>query len=196
MLKPNKPEAANRTRLFMIRSPKKEQLKNHDDSFQNEQASPLRKSESGFSPVADDPLTAFIIQIKPKASPMVNPDSSAIDLSRAIHLKQVSCQEIMQSTLDRIARLNPQSNAIVSLQEPELLMAQARERDAQLARGESMGWMHGMPQAIKDLAHSKGLRTTLGSPLMKDFVASEDGLMVQRMKAAGAIVIGKTNTPE
>ena len=127
---------------------------------------------------------------------MVNPDMSAIDLSRAIHLKQVSCQEVMQSTLERIARLNPVSNAIVSLQEPELLLAQARERDAQLARGESMGWMHGMPQAIKDLANAQGLRTTLGSPLMKDFVASEDGLMASRMKAAGAIVIGKTNTPE
>lgn len=127
---------------------------------------------------------------------MVNPDISALDLSRAIHLKQVSCQEVMQSTLDRIARLNPQSNAIVSLQEPELLMAQARERDAQLARGESMGWMHGMPQAIKDLSNAAGLRTTLGSPLMKDFVASEDGLMAARMKAAGAIVIGKTNSPE
>lgn len=127
---------------------------------------------------------------------MVNPDISALDLSRAIHLKQVSCQEVMQSTLDRIAQLNPQSNAIVSLQEPELLMAQARERDAQLGRGESMGWMHGMPQAIKDLSNAAGLRTTLGSPLMKDFVASEDGLMARRMKAAGAIVIGKTNSPE
>ncbi len=127
---------------------------------------------------------------------MVNPDISALDLSRALHLKQVSCQEVMQSTLDRIAQLNPQSNAIVSLQEPELLMAQARERDAQLARGESMGWMHGMPQAIKDLSNVAGLRTTLGSPLMKDFVASEDGLMARRMKAAGAIVIGKTNSPE
>ncbi len=127
---------------------------------------------------------------------MVNPDISALDLSRALHLKQVSCQEVMQSTLERIAQLNPQSNAIVSLQEPELLMAQARERDAQLARGESMGWMHGMPQAIKDLSNVAGLRTTLGSPLMKDFVASEDGLMARRMKAAGAIVIGKTNSPE
>lgn len=127
---------------------------------------------------------------------MVNPDISALELSRAIHLKQVSCQEVMQATLDRIARLNPQSNALVSLQEPELLMAQASARDAQLARGESMGWMHGMPQAIKDLANVQGLRTTLGSPLMKDFVATEDGLMASRMKAAGAIVIGKTNTPE
>jgi amidase len=127
---------------------------------------------------------------------MVNPDTSALDLSRAIHLKQVSCEEVMQSTLERIGHLNPHSNAIVSLQGPELLLAQARERDAQLARGESMGWMHGMPQAIKDLSNVQGLRTTLGSPLMKDFVASEDGLMARRMKAAGAIVIGKTNSPE
>jgi amidase len=127
---------------------------------------------------------------------MVNPEISALSLSHAIHLRQVSCQEVMQATLERIDRLNPQSNAIVSLQNPELLMAQASERDAQLARGESMGWMHGMPQAIKDLANVAGLRTTLGSPLMKDFVASEDGLMAKRMKAAGAIVIGKTNTPE
>ena len=127
---------------------------------------------------------------------MFTPETSATSLSRAIHLRQVSCQEVMQATLARIERLNPQSNAIVSLQDPESLMTQARERDAQLARGESMGWMHGMPQAIKDLAHVQGLRTTLGSPLMKDFVASEDGLMARRMKAAGAIVIGKTNTPE
>jgi amidase len=127
---------------------------------------------------------------------MVNPDASALNLSRAIHLKQVSCQEVMQATLERIARLNPKSNAIINLQEPELLMAQAKERDAQLARGESMGWMHGMPQAMKDLANVQGLRTTLGSPLMKNFVATEDGLLATRMKAAGAIVIGKTNTPE
>ena len=127
---------------------------------------------------------------------MVNPDSSALSLSQAIHKKQVSCQEVMQMTLERIAHWNPQSNAIVSLQEPELLIAQARQRDAELARGQSRGWMHGLPQAIKDLANVQGLRTTLGSPLMKDFVASEDGLMAQRMKAAGAIVIGKTNTPE
>ena len=127
---------------------------------------------------------------------MVNPYLSASDLSHAIHSKEISCQEVMQSTLERVARLNPQSNAIVSLQEPEILLTQARERDDQLARGESMGWMHGMPQAIKDLSNAQGLRTTLGSPLMKDFVASEDGLMAQRMKASGAIVIGKTNSPE
>ena len=102
----------------------------------------------------------------------------------------------MQACLDRIAQVNPRVNAIVSLQDPQGLLRQADERDAQLARGESMGWLHGVPQAIKDLANAAGLPTTLGSPLMRDFVAKEDGLMVQRMKAAGCIVIGKTNTPE
>ncbi len=121
---------------------------------------------------------------------------SALDLSRAIHSKQVSCREVMRATLAQVDRLNPGSNAIVSRVDSDALLAQADERDAQLACGESMGWMHGMPQAIKDLANVQGLRSTLGSPLMKDFVASEDGLMAQRMKAAGAIIIGKTNTPE
>ena len=120
----------------------------------------------------------------------------ALDLSRAIHTKQVSCREVMQATLTQVDRLNPQSNAIVSRVDSAALLAQADARDAQLARGESMGWLHGIPQAIKDLANVQGVRTTLGSPLMKDFVASGDGLMAQRMKAAGAIVIGKTNTPE
>ena len=120
----------------------------------------------------------------------------ALDLSRALHTQQFSCRELMQATLAQLDRLNPGSHAVVSRVDSDALLAQADLRDAQLARGESMGWMHGMPQAIKDLANVQGLRTTLGSPLMKDFVASEDGLMAQRMKAAGAIVIGKTNTPE
>jgi len=108
----------------------------------------------------------------------------------------VSCREVMLATLAQVDRLNPHSNAIVSRVDSAALLAQADQRDVQLARGESMGWLHGIPQALKDLANVQGLRTTLGSPLMKDFVASEDGLMAQRMKAAGAIVIGKTNTPE
>jgi amidase len=121
---------------------------------------------------------------------------SAQALSAAIHSKQVSCREVMQAYLQRIAEQNPAYNAIVNLQDPEALLAQADARDAQLARGESMGWMHGMPQAIKDMANSAGIPTTLGSPLMRAFVPKEDSLMVQRMKAAGCIVVGKTNTPE
>jgi len=121
---------------------------------------------------------------------------SAHALSRAIHSGQVSCREVMQAYLHRIEAVNPRHLAIVSLQSGDLLLCQADERDAQLARGASMGWMHGMPQAIKDLANAAGIPTTLGSPLMRHFVPQEDGLMVQRMKAAGCIVVGKTNTPE
>ncbi len=117
-------------------------------------------------------------------------------LSRAIHAREISCREVMQAYLSRIDALNPVYNALVSLQDPESLLQQADARDAQLARGQSMGWMHGMPQAIKDLANSTGIATTLGSPLMCSFVPQQDGLMVQRMKSAGCIVVGKSNTPE
>ena len=102
----------------------------------------------------------------------------------------------MQAYLERIHAVNPAFNAIVSLRDDAVLLQQADERDAQLARGESMGWMHGMPQAIKDLSNAAGIATTLGSPLMRDFIPAEDGLMTRRMKAAGCIVIGKTNVPE
>ena len=125
---------------------------------------------------------------------------SASALSRAIQARQVSCREVMQAYLDRIAVVNPVHNAIVSLRDGDDLLREADTRDAELAgamaAGTPIGWMHGLPQAIKDLAPTQGLRTTLGSPLLRDFVPTEDGLMVQRMKAAGCIVIGKTNVPE
>ena len=121
---------------------------------------------------------------------------SASDLSRAIAARQVSCRELMRATLARIDAVNPTHNAIVSLRDGDALLREADARDAELARGESRGWMHGLPQAIKDMAPTASLRTTLGSPLLRDNVPTHDGLMVQRMKAAGCIVIGKTNTPE
>jgi len=130
----------------------------------------------------------------PAASSITDLDAGA--LSAAIHARQLSCREVMQAFLARIDLLNGRFNAIVSLRDPDRLLAEADERDAQLARGESMGWMHGMPQAIKDLANVAGIPTTLGSPLMRQFVPKADGLMAQRMRAAGCIVLGKTNTPE
>jgi amidase len=123
-------------------------------------------------------------------------DLSGHALSQAIHSKQFSCHEVMQAYLHRIADVNPHVNAIISLQDGEDLLRQADARDAQLARGETMGWMHGMPQAIKDLSNTAGIPTVMGSPLMRNFVPNEDGLMAQRMKGAGCIVIGKTNVPE
>jgi len=120
----------------------------------------------------------------------------ALALSRAIHAKQVSCVEVMTAYLDHIDALNPKVNAIVSLQERGGLLRQAKERDAELARGQSHGWMHGFPQAIKDLAATKGIRTTQGSRIFKDFVPTADAIIVERVKRAGAIIIAKTNTPE
>ncbi len=129
---------------------------------------------------------------------------SATALSAAIHAKAVSCREVMQAYLARIAQMNPTHNALVSLREPETLLREADACDAELAAGKgrghgrdkSRGWMHGMPQAIKDLAPVAGLPNTMGSPLLREVVAHEDGLMAARMKAAGCLVIGKSNTPE
>ena len=120
----------------------------------------------------------------------------AHELAERIRLRQVSCREVMQTYLAHIERFNPMVNALISLQPPAELLAQADLRDAELARGEYRGWMHGLPHAIKDLSLTHGIRTTLGSPLYKDFVPQRDGIMVERIKAAGAIIIGKSNTPE
>jgi amidase len=131
---------------------------------------------------------------------MTNPSDivmmDALALSRAIQSKQVSCVEVMNAFLDHIDALNPKVNAIVSLQDRGDLVSQAKARDDELARGEVRGWMHGLPQAIKDLTATKGIRTTQGSRIFKDFVPTADAIHVERVKNAGAIIIGKTNTPE
>jgi amidase len=128
------------------------------------------------------------------ADPITDLDGHA--LSRAIHARELSCAEMMRAYLARIRRLNPHFNAIVNLASDDALLAQANERDIELARGASRGWMHGMPQAIKDAASAMGFATTYGNVLLKDNVARIDSVMVERMKAAGCIVIGKTNMPE
>ena len=120
----------------------------------------------------------------------------AVDLSRVIRSKQVSCREVMEAFIVRIDHLNPKVNAIVSIQDHDRLLRQADERDRQLAGGEYLGWMHGFPQAPKDLAMTAGILTTLGSPILKDNVPFQDAIIVERVKRNGAIIIGKTNTPE
>lgn len=121
---------------------------------------------------------------------------SGAALSRLIQTRQISCREVMQACLAQIDRLNPQFNAVVSRVDSAALIAQADDHDRQLAAGNSRGWMHGFPIAVKDLSASAGIVTTQGSPLLRNNVALQDDLMVARLKAAGAIVIGKTNTPE
>jgi amidase len=120
----------------------------------------------------------------------------AIDLLAALRSKQISAVELMESTLERIAAVNPIVNALVSLVPPEQARAQARAADAAIASGAALPPLHGLPFAVKDLALTRGLRTTFGSPIFKDFVPDQDELFVERLRAAGAIVIGKTNTPE
>lgn len=120
----------------------------------------------------------------------------AIALSQAIHARQVSCHEVMQAYLAQIVRFNPSVNALVSLRDESDVLAEARVCDRELDQGRSRGWMHGMPQAIKDLAATKGLRTTMGSPLFAEQVPAEDAIAVARVRASGAIIIGKSNVPE
>lgn len=121
---------------------------------------------------------------------------SALALSDAIHTRQVSCGELMAATLAAIERFNPIVNAIVSLRDGDVLMEEARGADTELAAGRSRGWLHGIPQAIKDLAAAKGIPNTQGSPLFAGIPAPADAIFVERIRAAGAIVVGKTNTPE
>lgn len=120
---------------------------------------------------------------------------TAIELARRIRAKDLSSREVMETHLTQIERVNPKVNAIVTLL-PEQAMDQAGFADEMLVRGEEVGVLHGLPVAHKDLVPTRGIRTTYGSPIFKGFVPDHDGLIVERLKKAGAITIGKTNTPE
>lgn len=147
--------------------------------------------------------TSSLSGIRPARAASVQPSSpqdiialSAVDLSTAIHQRNVSCRDVMAAYLDHIERYNPTYNAIVALQPREKLMDEAKAADADLANGHYRGWMHGFPHAVKDLAPTRGITTTIGSPLFKDWVPEHDAIFVERLRGAGAILIGKTNTPE
>lgn len=117
---------------------------------------------------------------------------SASELSAKIANKDLSAVDLMAATLDRIDAVNGAVNAIVSLRDRDACLADARDADASQIKGP----LHGLPVAIKDLANAEGLLTSMGSPIFEGNIAQKDDLFVARMKAAGAIVIGKTNTPE
>jgi len=120
---------------------------------------------------------------------------SATELTRLIRTREVSCEEVMRAHLEQIERVNPMVNAIVTLL-PERALDGARMADATIASGQPVGPLHGLPVAHKDLLVTKGIRTTFGSPIYQDFVPDTDAILVERLRAAGAITIGKTNTPE
>lgn len=120
---------------------------------------------------------------------------SAAELVRLVRAKELSVREMVESHLARIERFNPQVNAVVTLT-AEQAMDRAHAADDALARGEEVGPLVGLPVAHKDLVPTKGVRTTFGSLVYKDFVPDHDALVVERLKKAGAISLGKTNTPE
>ena len=120
---------------------------------------------------------------------------TAVELSGMIRSRKVSVREVMAAHLDNIDRINPSVNAIVTLL-PDLAMASAEKADESLARNEDVGPLFGLPIAHKDLEETKGIRTTFGSPIFRNFVPDRDSIIVERLKQAGAITIGKTNTPE
>ncbi|MBA4115446.1 MAG: amidase, partial [Rubrobacter sp.] len=120
---------------------------------------------------------------------------TAAQLTAHMRAGDLSASEVMEAHLDLIERTNPRVNAIVTLT-PEQAMREARAADDALARGEEVGPLHGLPVAHKDLVPTRGVRTTFGSRVFKDFVPEEDALIVERLKGAGAISLGKTNTPE
>jgi amidase len=124
---------------------------------------------------------------------------TATELTRQIRAREVSCEEVMRAHIGQIERVNPAVNAIVTFV-PEQALAAARAADAALVRNQApareVAPLYGLPVAHKDLVLTKGVRTTFGSPLFRDFVPDSDALVVERLKRAGAITLGKTNTPE
>ena len=121
---------------------------------------------------------------------------NATDLATSIRRKDLSAVEVMTAFLDRIEKVNPKVNAIVSMVSREAAMDMAKQADGDLQAGKPIGKLHGMPWAVKDMDDVKGFPTTLGSPIFKDNIAKHDSLMAARLRAAGALFIGKTNCPE
>lgn len=121
--------------------------------------------------------------------------TSAREFARLLRARQISAREVLDAHLDVIARRNPELNAIVTLT-ADLARAQADQADRAAARGEFLGPLHGLPVAHKDLQETRGIRTTFGSPIFAGYVPDFDTEIIHRMRSAGAICLGKTNTPE
>jgi amidase len=133
------------------------------------------------------------LQAQPDLSPLCF--TSAVEMAKLIRGRKLSAREAVSEHLKQIERVNPRVNAIVTLVADQAMQAAARADEMQ-AHGDILGPLHGLPVAHKDLLETRGIRTTFGSPIYKDFIPDEDNLVVQRMQRAGAIVVGKTNTPE
>ena len=119
----------------------------------------------------------------------------ASELSAAIRAKRVSPVEVVEAVLDRIERLNPRLNAYCTVT-AESARREAAAAEAAVMRGDALGPLHGVPVSVKDLVITRGVRTTFGSRIYENNVPQEDAPLVERLKAAGAILVGKTTTPE
>jgi len=119
----------------------------------------------------------------------------ATEMIAAIKKKTLSPREIVEALLARVEKINPKVNAYCTVV-PEMALEAAKKAEAEIRQGGKLGPLHGIPVSIKDLTLTAGIRTTFGSKIFEHHVPTEDALIVQRLKAAGAIVIGKTNTPE
>jgi len=120
---------------------------------------------------------------------------SAAELARGIRERKLSPVEVVTAVLERIDAVNPTLNAYVTVT-ADTALAAARQAEDDVMRGRELGPLHGVPVSIKDLIFTEGVRTTMGSRLLEDFVPEEDAVAVSRLKAAGAVMLGKTNTPE
>jgi amidase len=121
---------------------------------------------------------------------------SGRELARLIRARKVSAREVMKAHLERIARVNPRLNAVVAKLDDDACLALADEADRRLARAEAVGPLHGLPFAFKDLEAAVGFPFTRGSPIYKDDMPKEDTVLVERLRKAGVVPIGKTNVPE
>ena len=121
---------------------------------------------------------------------------SGRELARLIRARDISARELMAAHLKRIAQVNPKVNAIVAKLDDDACLALADEADHRVAKGDKLGPLHGLPFAIKDTEAAVGFLYTQGSPIFKDLMPPADTVLVERLRNAGAVLIGKTNVPE
>jgi amidase len=156
-----------------------------------DQAHPTRRT--ALQGLAAAPLLAEALDAQASAPSLCF--TSAVEMARLIRTKKLSAREALAEHLKQVEKVNPKVNAIVTLV-AEMAHTAAAKADEMQARKEKLGPMHGLPVAHKDLLDTRGIRTTYGSPLLRDNIPAEDDIVVERMHLAGAITIGKTNTPE
>jgi len=158
------------------------------------------RRRSFFRALAAPPMMAAAQQSSTRSTSEVSLEgplwyTPATVLAAAIRERRLSPVELAETILARIEKFNPLLNAFCTLAEDQAMDA-ARKAEAAVMRGGRLGALHGVPVSIKDIVFTKGIRTTGGSRIYRDYVPDEDEVVVERLKAAGAIILGKTNVPE